>query len=98
MQALLKNLTSEHFWIRLFFMLVYLILVEIAVPVLTLFIIVQFIYRLFVGECQADLFRFSSSLTKFVLQAYRFLTYQTEVKPFPFSDWPEADPMPEEED
>lgn len=98
MQALIKNLTSEYFWIRLFFMLVYLILVEIAVSVLTLFIILQFLYRLFVGESQSDLFRFSSSLTKFVLQAYRFLTYQTEDKPFPFSDWPEADPMPKEED
>ncbi len=98
MQALLKNLTSEYFWIRLFFMLVYLILVEVAVSVLTLFILLQFIYRLFVGQSQADLFRVSSSLSKFVLAAYRFLTYQSETKPFPFSDWPAADAMPEEED
>lgn len=98
MQALLKNLTSEHFWIRLFFMLLYLIVVEIAVSVLTLLIIVQFIYRLFVGECQQDLFHFSSSLSKFVLQAYRFLSYQTEAKPFPFSDWPTADALPEDEE
>lgn len=98
MQALLKNLTSEHFWIRLFFMLVYLIAVEIAVSVLTLLIVVQFVYRLFAGQSQADVFRFSSSLAEFVWQTYRFLTYQTDSKPFPFNDWPQAGPMPTEED
>ena len=40
MQAFIKNLTSEAFWLRLVFMLLFLVLAEIAVSILTLLILV----------------------------------------------------------
>ena len=94
MQALINNLTSEAFWLRLAFMLLFLVLAEIAVSIMTLLILVQFVYRLFVGSLQAEIYAFSSSLAKFIWQIYQFLTYQTEQKPFPFCDWPAAEHRP----
>ena len=47
MQALKNNLTSEAFWLRLVFMLLSLLLVELAASVLVLLVIGQFLYHLF---------------------------------------------------
>ncbi|MDP6969095.1 MAG: DUF4389 domain-containing protein [Gammaproteobacteria bacterium] len=96
MQALINNLTSEAFWLRLAFMLLFLVLAEIAISIMTLLVLVQFVYRLLSGSLQAELYAFSSSLAKFILQTYQFLSYQTEQKPFPFFDWPMAEDRPED--
>lgn len=98
MQALINNLTSEAFWLRLAFMLLFVIVAEIAIPIMMLLVIVQFVYRLFAGKLQADIFRFSSSLAQFIYQTYQFLIYETEAKPFPFNDWPTAKSQPDDED
>ena len=47
MQAFKNNLTSEAFWLRLVFMLLSLLLVEIAASILVLLVVAQFLYRLF---------------------------------------------------
>ena len=97
MQALINNLTSEAFWLRLAFMLLFVIVAEIAVLIMMLLVVVQFVYRLFTGKLQADMYRFSSSLAQFIYQTYQFLIYETEDKPFPFNDWPTAKSVPDEE-
>ena len=94
MQALIKNLTSEAFWLRLAFMLLFAVMAEIAIPIMMLLVLVQFVFRLFVGRLQAEIYAFSSSLSKFIFQAYQFLSYQSEEKPFPFNDWPKASGIP----
>jgi hypothetical protein len=98
MQALKDNLTSEAFWLRLVFMLLNLVLVEIAASVMVLLVVGQFLYRLFYGASHVTILQFSNSLGRFILHSYRFLSYQTETKPFPFSDWPEAEDLPQGED
>jgi hypothetical protein len=95
MQALKNNLTSEAFWLRLVFMLLSLLLVEIAASILVLLVIGQFLYRLFNESSHDAILKFSNSLGRFILHSYRFLSYQTETKPFPFSDWPEAEDLPQ---
>ncbi|MCP4788943.1 MAG: DUF4389 domain-containing protein [Gammaproteobacteria bacterium] len=97
MQAFFENLKSEDFWLRLAFMLLFLIGVEVALSVMLLLIMVQFVYRLFMGKLQAEIYAFSSSLSAFIHQSYQFLIYQVEEKPFPFNDWPKAKAMPDED-
>ena len=98
MQALKNNLTSEAFWLRLAFMILSVILLEIAASVLILLVFFQFLYRLFNETNQESIYNFSSSLSQFILQSYQFLSYQTETKPFPFSDWPAPTAQPSEEE
>jgi hypothetical protein len=98
MQAFKNNLTSEAFWLRLVFMLLSLLLVEIAASILVLLVIAQFLYRLFNVSNHQAMLQFSNSLGRFILHSYRFLSYQTESKPFPFNDWPEAEDLPQAKD
>lgn len=98
MQALKNNLTSEAFWLRLVFMLLSLVLVEVAASILVLLVMAQFLYRLFNNVSHPKILEFSNSLGLFILQSYRFLSYQTETKPFPFNDWPVAEDLPKAED
>lgn len=53
--------------------------------------LVQFLFSLFTGKANSALLELGSSLSKFIYQALEFLTYNTEEKPFPFADWPQAD-------
>ncbi|HCH22901.1 MAG TPA: DUF4389 domain-containing protein [Oceanospirillaceae bacterium] len=98
MQAVIKNLTSEAFWLRLAFMLVFAVMAEIAIPIMMLLVLVQFVFGLFFGRLQAEIYAFSSSLSKFIFQAFQFLSYQTEAKPFPFNDWPKASGLPKQDE
>jgi len=98
MQALKNNLKSEAFWLRLVFMLLTLVLVKIAAYILVLLVVAQFFYRLFSESSQQTILEFSNSTGRFILQSYRFLSYQTESKPFPFNDWPEAKDLPQAQD
>ena len=98
MEALKNNLKSEAFWLRLVFMLLSLLLVEVAASILVLLVIAQFLYRLFNESSHHTILEFSNSLGRFILHSYRFLSYQTESKPFPFNDWPEAKDLPQAQD
>jgi len=98
MQAFKNNLTSEAFWIRLAFMMLNFLLVEIASSILVLLVVGQFLYRLFNEDSHPAILKFSNSLGRFILHSYRFLSYQTQSKPFPFNDWPEPQNMPQAED
>jgi hypothetical protein len=98
MQALKENLMTEAFWLRLCFMLLFVVVLEIATSIMGLLILMQFVYRLFSGRCQPNLLGFSDSLALFILQGYRFLTYQTETKPYPFDDWPQSKHQTTDED
>ncbi len=94
MQTLINNLKSETFWIRLVFMVLFALVVELAAPLLIILVVIQFVYRLFNDNNQTEIYEFSRSLSEFIYQIYRFLTYQTETKPFPFSDWPKHESTP----
>jgi len=63
-----------------------------------LLVISQFLFRLFNEVSHQSLLGFSNSLGRFILHSYRFLSYQTESKPFPFNDWPVAEDLPKAED
>ncbi|MDX1694648.1 MAG: DUF4389 domain-containing protein [Ketobacteraceae bacterium] len=50
--------------------------------------IVQFLHILLTEEYQEDLLRFSRSLTRYVSQIVGYMTWVSNTKPFPFTDWP----------
>lgn len=40
------------------------------------------------GQPQADLARFAVSLSRYIGQVAAYMTWTTDVKPYPFSEWP----------
>jgi hypothetical protein len=82
-------LTSKH-WIRLFFMLIFAGILYFATIILCVVVVIQFLVTLATGSESIELRKFGSSLSEFFFQSLKFLTYSSEEKPFPFSDWPSA--------
>lgn len=73
------------------FMVLFSLVLQVAGSVMMLLVLVQFLFSLFTGKANSALLELGSSLSKFIYQALEFLTYNTEEKPFPFADWPQAD-------
>jgi len=51
-------------------------------------VFVQFLFDLISGEPNNRLCQFSSAFKDYIAEVVAFVTYQSDTKPFPFSDWP----------
>ena len=88
-----KNLRRQSTWLRLFFMLVVILLYWVARLVVGMVVLLQFFWVLFTGETNKSLERLGQSLATYTYQIIRYLTYNTEERPFPFDlDWPVGPP------
>lgn len=72
------------------YIIIFLILGYIAAILIALIAIFQFIYTVIVKAPQPMVLQHSRSLTTFFYSLILFLTYQSEIKPFPFSPWPKG--------
>lgn len=89
-EELKQNLTSSNQWIRLIYMVLFAVLLEIAGFVMLAVVIAQFLFAIFSGGANDNLRRLGDQLASFIYQTLQFLIYNTEEKPFPFSEWPES--------
>ena len=87
------NLKSRPTWLRLFFMIVVAILYGVSRVVVGAVVVLQFFWLLFSGETNQRLEQFGQSLATYTYQIIRYLTFNTEERPFPFDvDWPTGPP------
>jgi hypothetical protein len=84
-----SQLSERAFWSRALHMVLFAIAYTIAEFVIVLLVVVQFITILVTGRANEPLLRFGNSLSTYVRQILRFVLYNTETMPFPFSDWPD---------
>lgn len=99
MDAQLKtNLTSPKHWVRLVYMILFAFFLYIAAMVMSVLVVVQFIFSLFTGSDNRKLRAFGHSLTTYIQQALMFLSFNSEFKPFPFADWPDLPHEPTADD
>lgn len=88
------NIKSRSTWLRLFFMIVIGFLYGISRVVVGAVIVVQFFWVLFTGQTNQSLEGFAQSLATYTYQIIRYLTFGSEVRPFPFdADWPIGPPV-----
>ena len=85
------RLLSVDHWLRFVFMVLFAIILGVVGYVMTALVVLQFIWGLITGEGNDKLRDFGSSLSQYIYQTLRFLTYNTEDKPFPFADWPDSE-------
>ena len=83
---------ARQTWLRGLFMLLFAVISRVAELVLLTVAVLQFLWSLATGQSNARLRAFGESLSRYLYQVFRFLTFDTEDKPFPFSDWPGAAP------
>jgi hypothetical protein len=85
-----ENETSpeNNLWLRGVVMILLGILYSLAGSVLFVVAVLQFIFVLLGNAPNARLLAFGRSLGSYIQQIVNFQTFNSEVKPFPFSDWP----------
>lgn len=80
----LKKLTT---WKRIFFMLIYSVIVGLVRILLWAVILLQVASTLFTGKSNENILSFGGSLSAYLYHILLFLTFNTDKLPFPFSDW-----------
>ena len=86
------HIKARETWLCGFFMLLFVVIFNVAEILLLAVAGFQFLCVLFTGQANSRLVDFGSSLSRFVFEVARFLSYNTEDKPFPFKDWPASQP------
>jgi hypothetical protein len=84
-----QNLRARSTWLRLVFMIVIAICHGVARLVGSVIVLLQFLHVLFTGKPNERLLDAGLSLAQYVYQVVEYLTFNTEVRPFPFdAEWP----------
>jgi hypothetical protein len=86
-----ENSSSSDIWLRGGFILVFALIYGISKIVIWSLVLFQFVSLLITKETNPQLRRFSKSLSVFVYQLLQYVMFNSDEKPFPFSDWPEAE-------
>ena len=80
-----EELLKPSKWIRLLFMVVYSLIIEIiALPLILILIFLQFLFHLIAGSPNNQIKNITNWLIDFLKESFEYLTYKTEQKPFPF--------------
>ena len=90
-KELKTNLTSKRNWMRLIYMIIFAVCLQVSSIVMWVLVTLQFLFSLVTGRDNINLRRLGDSLSQYVYQALQFLTYASEEKPFPFGEWPVSD-------
>lgn len=84
-----ENLKSRDTWTRLLFMAICYVLVSLASLVGSVVVVFGFLMVLFTGRVNPELREVGQSLARYIYENIRYLTYNTDERPFPFGrPWP----------
>lgn len=93
MDELIKSrLKRGDHWLRLVIALVYFgLLFYLVKTVIGLVFLTQFVIALSAGKVNRRLLDFTGDLNTFSYHVLQYLTWNSNDRPFPFSDWPGPD-------
>ena len=86
-----ENLVRRDIWNRALYMLLFAIEYSVAEAIIVLLAIFQFVALLITGQVNELLLRFGKNLSVFMFDILEFQTFNSEIKPFPFSPWPDEE-------
>ena len=87
-----ENLIDEGIWMRGLFMVLFLIAYNIVEFLILLVALFQFVAVLFTGRVNETVLRLGNNLSLFALEIFQYLTFNSNLRPFPFSPWPDEEP------
>lgn len=86
-----NNLANTDNWIKALLILVYGLIFYVAIWVLGLIILINLVVLLVTGRRNENLADFGKQTADYLSQIMAFCTLNSEVHPFPFGEWPDAD-------
>jgi hypothetical protein len=91
-EEIVDNLKQSSHWVRLPFMVAFgFILYLVFVPVVIVMMVAQILFALTTGQSNRNLRGLGSVVQQYVSQIIDYITYNSDERPFPFSDFPEED-------
>ena len=73
-----KTIRRESLVLRVLWMLLFLLVWQIAVPLLGILVVAQLLYRLFYGAPSSHFMSFGDSLSQYLSQIGRFAVFNTD--------------------
>jgi nitrate reductase NapE component len=84
-----ENLKSKATWTRLLFIVICCFLISISAFVGTFVVVLGFLWLLITGEVNQQLQQVGQSLATYIYEIVRYLTFNSDDKPFPLGgEWP----------
>ncbi|MFT6407622.1 MAG: hypothetical protein ACJAQ6_001035 [Arenicella sp.] len=84
-------------WMRVLFVALFWIVFYMSQLVIAAVVVAQCAFTLISGGPNAQLLSFGDSLTLYVHEILRYVTFNSDQRPFPFADFPKSDlVIPEE--
>jgi len=92
LNEIVDNITQRSAWIRILLMTVFAVASYfVLLPLILVLSTAQALFTLIAGKGNANIRYFSSALELYISQLFKFMTYLSEVKPYPFSDLPKVE-------
>ncbi len=88
MENPVRQVNDSSRWGRLLYMILFAVLYKVAEVIMWVVVLFQVIVTLVTGNPNERALKFGKQLSVYVYGLWAYLTYNTEKKPFPFSDWP----------
>lgn len=85
-----KTIQRESLFLRVLWMLLFFLVWQVAVPLLAILVVAQLLYRLFYRAPSLHFMNFGDSLSQYLGEIGRFAVFNTDAKPWPVADWPQA--------
>ncbi len=73
---------------RLLYVVLFFFVYSVAEVVLGAVVVIQFGFVLVTGARNENLLRFGASLSRFIYDVFRYMTFNRDDRPFPFQPWP----------
>jgi hypothetical protein len=83
-----ERMSSGETWLRLLFIAMFGFFATVATWLIWLVAAAQFLFSLFTGRANDNLSGFADTLVAYVAQAFSYMVYRTDEKPFPFAPPP----------
>ncbi len=80
----------EPLWVRILYMLLFAVIYSIAELMAKVTVLVQLVFRACSGNTQRSLLAFSAGLSAYIHAIWRYLAFNDEQRPWPYSPWPKG--------
>jgi len=86
-----KQYEGKDGWLRVAFVAVFWVVFYLSQLVIAVVVAAQCAFTLIAGAPNPQLTAFGDSLSRYVQEILRYVTFNTDQRPFPFSDFPKSD-------
>ena len=83
-----KSEQNSETFSRIFYTVLFCFIGWVTLWVFTFVVLIQFGFLLITGQVNKNLKGFNKEIGLFLYDMIKYLSFQTNIKPFPFRDWP----------